>query len=158
MTRTILEKRVNVYPGPYPIHGTSVPLNSNAMGIMLSVGDIRHCITKGAKVEEILGKNKTVILTLSNFNKDNSVVEEKEEKEPTPTKVVDVVPPNDTSSILQTGIAEVETTEITKNLGTPIVVTKNTVKDEKVDEVKNLSQVNPSTIKKAAEKINQIKK
>lgn len=134
-------KKVNVYP-TIPIHGLAYPITSACMAIDLPVGDIRVCLCKGAKVEEIIEKNRTIRLNLSNFDKDN------------------------TPKTIQTQRDALKNTEpvnpiyVPPDPQKPVVDTENTnpseVKDDSVKDV--TGQVKPDTFKKVNEKINEIKK
>ena len=65
-------KLVNVYTKA-PIRGMSgMPIRSTTRAIKLSVADIHACIVNKASVEEILIDGSTVLLTFTNYNKDNN--------------------------------------------------------------------------------------
>lgn len=73
-----MKKRVNVEPVG-PIYTLRVPITGKIINHEMSTGDILNCIYARAKVDEILPSGKLVRLNLSNYNKDNSILEEKVE-------------------------------------------------------------------------------
>ena len=67
----ITTKRVNIYPTA-PIVNVTPIIRSTVKNSTKNVDTIRKCIMARAKVEEILPSGETVVLTLSNYNIDNT--------------------------------------------------------------------------------------
>ena len=63
-------KKVNIYPST-PIVSVTPPIRTTVKGATKKIETIRKCIIARAKVEEILPTGDTVILDLSNYDKDN---------------------------------------------------------------------------------------
>ena len=68
----MITKRVNIFPLRGAITATNPPIRSPQAGVVKDIKDIRYCILAGAKVEEILPEGKKVILSLQNYDLDNS--------------------------------------------------------------------------------------
>ena len=65
-----MTKKVNIYPST-PIVSVTPPIRTTVKGATKKIETIRKCIIARAKVEEILPTGDTVILDLSNYDKDN---------------------------------------------------------------------------------------
>ena len=63
-------KKVNIYPST-PIVSVTPPIRTTVKGATKKIETIRKCIIARAKVEEVLPTGDTVILDLSNYDKDN---------------------------------------------------------------------------------------
>lgn len=70
-----MNKIVNIYPTT-PITGVNPPIRSMVRHITKSVNDIRTCIIARAIVEEVLPSGCTILLDLSNYDKDTSIIEQ----------------------------------------------------------------------------------
>lgn len=64
-------KLVNVYTSKI-IRGTSTLITGTTVNIYLSYADIKQCLIQQAQVYEVIGKNNTIQLNLTNYDKDNS--------------------------------------------------------------------------------------
>lgn len=162
----VLRKTVNVFPKS-PIIGLGVPLSRSALGISLSIGDIKVCLYRGAKVEEVIRKGLTIPLNFSNYDKDNSgavdetkVAEIKTEVKDT-ENVVSVKQKPEVKPYVPTSNAPVNnsTTSTTGDTqkpeaGKPVVETENTTKKETATVTAEVKQANKDEIAKAQEKIN----
>ena len=63
-------KKVNIYPST-PIVSVTPPIRTTVKGATKKIETIRKCIIARAKVEEVLPTGDTIILDLSNYDKDN---------------------------------------------------------------------------------------
>ena len=62
-------KTVNIYPR-FPIYTVTPSITSNVMNQKMCIGDIRACLMRQAKVEEVLPDGKTVRLDLNTLELD----------------------------------------------------------------------------------------
>ena len=69
-----MKKRVNIYPRG-PVISTNPPIRGVVKGVTKDISDIRRCIIAGAKVEEVRPDGQIVLLTLRNYDMDNSTSE-----------------------------------------------------------------------------------
>lgn len=69
-----MKKRVNIYPRG-PVISTNPPIRGVVKGVTKDISDIRRCIIAGAKVEEVRLDGQVVLLTLRNYDMDNSTSE-----------------------------------------------------------------------------------
>jgi len=77
----VIKKKVNVRAHT-PITNLKYPIAGVANGISLTLDEILVCIRGNAKVEEVIGFNKTVPLDFANYDKNNSIQEIVAEIEP----------------------------------------------------------------------------
>ena len=63
-------KKVNIYPST-PIVSVTPPIRTTVKGATKKIENISKCIIARAKVKEVLPTGDTVILDLSNYDKDN---------------------------------------------------------------------------------------
>ena len=139
-------KKVNIKPQS-PIFTLKVPITAPVMGITMSTGDIAMCIHARALVSEILPNGKIVKLNLSNFDKDNSIVIDKEELVELPGiedviegVKVDAEPVIIAKEEVKVKVAEnaiKSVTEGVKEDAEPVVIAKEEVK-ENTDSVKEV--------------------
>lgn len=78
----VLTKIVNVYP-VYPIFTTEPTIRDTVMGVEMSISDIKTCLLRQAKVEEVLESGETVPVELATLEMDTAerLKKEKEERE-----------------------------------------------------------------------------
>ena len=69
-----MKKRVNIYPRG-PVISTNPPIRGVVKSVTKDISDIRRCIIAGAKVEEVKPDGQVVLLTLRNYDMDNSTSE-----------------------------------------------------------------------------------
>lgn len=72
-------KLVDIQPQG-PIYSLKVPITTPVIGVKMSDGDILRCIHTRAIVTEILSSGKRIKLDLTNYNKDNSYLDEIDEQ------------------------------------------------------------------------------
>lgn len=108
-----MKKLVNI-DSPAILYVLTPPLKGVINKIEMDVKNIRYCLTKGAKVEEILADGSVVRLDLDNYNK---VTELKSVAKPKNKPVEKKVEPAKTEPLKQEVIPEqpvVEKTEVTE--------------------------------------------
>ena len=66
-----MQKRVNVIAN-IPVLDLRIPIRGSVRNIMMDVEDIRTCLFRKAKVEEIIAEDVVVKLDFTNYDKDNS--------------------------------------------------------------------------------------
>lgn len=65
-----MQKRVNIVAS-VPVTDLKIPIRGAIRNIMMDVEDIRMCLFRKAKVEEIISDDVTVKLDFMNYDKDN---------------------------------------------------------------------------------------
>lgn len=68
-----MQKRVNIVANT-PVTDLKIPIRGAIRNIMMDVEDIRMCLFRKAKVEEIISDDVTVKLDFTNYDKDNGAV------------------------------------------------------------------------------------
>ena len=66
-----MQKRVNVIAN-IPVLDLRIPIRGSVRNIMMDVEDIRTCLFRKAKVEEVIADDVVVKLDFTNYDKDNS--------------------------------------------------------------------------------------
>lgn len=70
-----MTKTVNIYTNT-PMHITQPPIYGVVYNTQLNLDQIKYCLIRGARIEEILSNGDTVQLTLNTYDKINEVIEE----------------------------------------------------------------------------------
>ena len=65
-----MQKRVNIVANT-PVTDLKIPIRGSIRNIMMDVEDIRLCLFRKAKVEEIISDDVTVKLDFTNYDRDN---------------------------------------------------------------------------------------
>nr|DAE82600.1 MAG TPA: hypothetical protein [Caudoviricetes sp.] len=65
-----MQKRVNIVAS-VPVTDLKIPIRGAIRNIMMDVEDIRLCLFRKAKVEEVISDDVTVKLDFTNYDKDN---------------------------------------------------------------------------------------
>ena len=68
-----MQKRVNIVANT-PVTDLKIPIRGAIRNIMMDVEDIRMCLFRKAKVEEVISDDVTVKLDFTNYDKDNGAV------------------------------------------------------------------------------------
>ena len=128
-------KKVNIYPST-PIVSVTPPIRTTVKGATKKIETIRKCIIARAKVEEILPTGDTVILDLSNYDKDNRF--NTESKMDIPETPADPIVPDATvveEPVKEEPVKEEETVvEEAPVVETPADDTEETVEEDAEDE------------------------
>ena len=109
-------KVVNVYP-KFPITTVNPPIRATVKHVRMPEGMIRNCILAHATVQEILPDGSTVILTMGNYNTDNTpkaAVEVTVEPVSEPVQNYTVQTEPVTEEEVKTTVTEVDTSGMTK--------------------------------------------
>ena len=128
-------KKVNIYPST-PIVSVTPPIRTTVKGATKKIETIRKCIIARAKVEEILPTGDTVILDLSNYDKDNRFnTESKMDIPETPADpIVPDAPVVEESVKEEAPVVEEPVKEDTVVKETPVVETTANDTEETVEE------------------------
>ena len=109
-------KVVNVYP-KFPITTVNPPIRATVKHVRMPEGMIRNCILAHATVQEILPDGSTVILTMGNYNTDNTpkaAVEVTVEPVSEPVQNYTVQTEPVTEEEVKTTVTKVDTSGMTK--------------------------------------------
>ena len=128
-------KKVNIYPST-PIVSVTPPIRTTVKGATKKIETIRKCIIARAKVEEILPTGDTVILDLSNYDKDNRFnTESKMDIPETPADPIVPDAPVVEEPVKEEPVKEEETVvEEAPVVETPADDTEETVEEDAEDE------------------------
>ena len=122
-------KKVNIYPST-PIVSVTPPIRTTVKGATKKIETIRKCIIARAKVEEILPTGDTVILDLSNYDKDNRF--NTESKMDIPETPADPIVPD--ASVVEEPVKEEESAKEEEAVVEEAPVVEEPVKEETVVE------------------------
>ena len=123
-------KKVNIYPST-PIVSVTPPIRTTVKGATKKIETIRKCIIARAKVEEVLPTGDTVILDLSNYDKDNRF--NTESKMDIPETPADPIVPD--APVVEEPVKEETVVEEAPVVETPANDTEETVEEDAEDEV-----------------------
>lgn len=68
-----MQKRVNIIANT-PVTDLKIPIRGSVRNIVMDVEDIRKCLFRKAKVEEVISDDVTVKLDFTNYNQDNGAM------------------------------------------------------------------------------------
>ena len=137
-------KKVNIYPST-PIVSVTPPIRTTVKGATKKIETIRKCIIARAKVEEVLPTGDTVILDLSNYDKDNRFnTESKMDIPETPADPIVPDAPVVEESVKEEEPAKEEETVVEEApvVETPTDDTEETVEEDAEDEAPDVDEIN----------------
>ena len=131
-------KKVNIYPST-PIVSVTPPIRTTVKGATKKIETIRKCIIARAKVEEILPTGDTVILDLSNYDKDNRF--NTESKMDIPETPADPIVPD--TPVVEEQVKEEEPAKEEETIAEEAPIVEEPVKEEPAKEEETVVEEAP---------------